>query len=295
MDQICLSEAGRALELDPGQFPFRSRYASVEGASVHYVDEGEGPLLLMIHGNPTWSFVYARLIADLCPGFRCVALDLPGFGLSTAPAGYSYKPEEHARVVAAFLEALDIRDATLIAHDWGGPIGIGAMAATEGRIARLCLGNTWAWAVNGDFHFEWFSKLLGGPIGRFAARRWAVFVNAVMPSSMRRRKLGADEMKAFRAPFRDRSKRAPMHIFPAAITGSGAWLAGLETAVSLFKGPVHFIWPENDIAFRDKELARWRRLLPQAGVTRLPKCGHYLWLDAPAECASAVREFMSRG
>jgi haloalkane dehalogenase len=293
MNQICVSEAERVLGLHPGQFPFKSRYASVEGCRVHYVDEGKGPLLLMIHGNPTWSIVYARLIADLKGAFRCVALDLPGFGLSSAPAGYSFKPEEHARVAAAFIENLDLTHATLIGHDWGGPVGLGAMAATEGRITRLCLGNTWAWPVNGDFHFEWFSKLLGGPIGRFAAHRYAVFINLLMPSTMMRRKLSADEMNAYRAPFQDRAARRPMHVFPASITGSGAWLSTLETAVSRFKGPAHFIWPENDIAFRDKELARWQRLLPQAGVTRLPKCGHYLWLDAPGECAAAVRGFMS--
>jgi len=158
----------------------------------------------------------------------------------------------------------------------------------------LCLGNTWAWPVNGDLHFEWFSRLLGGPIGRLLARRYAVFVNVVMPSCMRRRKLSDDEMAAFRAPFRDPNTRRPMHIFPAAITGSGEFLREIEASLREFHGPVGFVWPENDIAFRDKELSHWCSLFPQAEVARIARCGHFLWLDAPEESVAAVRAFLQR-
>lgn len=108
---------------------------------------------------------------------------------------------------------------------------------------------------------------------------------------MRRRKATAEEMKAFRAPFEGLQARRAMQIFPGAIVGQSEWLSGLEAYVAGFKGPVQFIWPENDIAFRDKELARWRKLLPQASVLRLPNCGHFLWLETPGECAEAIRKF----
>jgi haloalkane dehalogenase len=288
-----LTEAERRLSLAPGAFPFESRFVATEGARLHYVDVGQGPLALMLHGNPTWSALYRQLILGLAGECRCVAVDLAGFGLSTPPPGFSFRAADHARLIAAAIERLDLRDATLVAHDWGGPVGLGAAAAT-GRIARLCLGNTWAWPVNGDFHFEWFSKLMGGPLGRFGAERYCVFVNLVMPTSMRRRKLGADEMQAFRAPFRGLQARRGMHVFPAEIIAASAFLADCEAFVQGFKGPAAFIWPERDIAFRDKELARWRSLLPQAEVARLPNCGHFLWLDAPDECLAAVRGFMRK-
>lgn len=292
MGNATLSLAERRLGLPRGSFPFESRFATVGEARLHYVDEGTGPVVLMLHGNPTWSVLYRGLIENLRDACRCVAVDLAGFGLSRAPPGFTYRPEDHAQLVAPFIEQLDLRDATLVAHDWGGPVGLAAMFATDGRISRLCLGNTWAWPVNGDFHFEWFSKLLGSGVGRFLAHRYAVFINVIMPTSMRRRKLAPEELDLFRAPFRNRESRRPMHVFPASITGSREFLGGLEREVRGFKGPVRFVWPGNDIAFREKELAHWLGLLPHAEVVRVPNCGHFLWLDAPDDCAEAVRTFM---
>lgn len=292
MVDMQLSEAERQFGLNAGEFPFRSHFAECSGARVHYVDEGSGPVLLMVHGNPTWSFLYRHLVLALRDTFRCIALDLPGFGLSKPPPGFGFRPDEHAVLVSRFLENLDVTDATLIGHDWGGPIGLAAMLDT-GRITALCLGNTFAWPVNGDFHYEWFSKLMGGAVGRFACNRFAVFINVLMPAAMRRRKLTKAEMASYRAPFADPRSRTPMHIFPQQITGAKVWLQALESRLPSFKGRVHFVWPKNDFAFRDKELAHWLRIFPAATVTRLTNCGHYLWEDAPKECAQAVRSWMA--
>ena len=289
---MALSHAEREFGLAEGAFPFESRFVEVGGARLHYIDEGEGPLLLMLHGNPSWSYLYRDLVLALRGSFRCVAPDLAGFGLSRPPGGFSFLPRDHAALVADLIEALGLNDVTLIAHDWGGPIGLAAARAT-GRVSRLCLGNTWASSVNGDLHFEWFSKLLGGALGGWLAERHAVFVNFLLPSSMRRRKLSAEELAAFRAPFDGRQARRAMQIFPRAITGEGDWLRDLESYVAGFRGPAHFVWPDKDIAFRAKELQRWRRLLPQAGVTPLSNCGHFLWLEAPGEAAAALAEFMT--
>jgi len=283
-----LTTAETRLGLKPGQFPFESRFVSVLGAKLHYVDEGRGPVVLMLHGNPAWSFLYRRKIEALRTRHRCVAFDLAGFGLSEAPDGFSFLPEDQSKLIAAALDALDIRDATLVAHDWGGPIGLGAMLATNQCITRLVLGNTWAWLVNGDLHFEWFSKMMGGPIGRWGSERFALFVRFVMPSSMKRRKLTTDEINAYLAPFAGRSRK-PMHVFPREITGSSRWLAEIESKLRTFGGRVHFIWPENDIAFREKELQHWLQLFPSASVTRIPRCGHFLWEDAPDETLAALQ------
>jgi haloalkane dehalogenase len=283
------SEAERRFDLPVGTFPFESRFCQIGDAKLHYVDEGSGPLLFMLHGNPTWSFVYRHIIGALREDYRCVALDLAGFGLSQAPPHFTFYPEDHAKLVAAFLNALDLEDATLVAHDWGAPIGLWAMNATEGRITRLCLGNTWAWPVNGDNHFEWFSRLMGGAIGRFLNNRYLTFVNFVMPASMKRRKLSETEMAAYRGPFTERSSRKPLHVFPQQITAAHAWLTKLEMNVKQFKGPAYLIWPDGDIAFREKELDRWRRTLPQTEVGIINRCGHYLWEDAPDECIDHLR------
>src|SRR5437763_12505760 len=104
-------------------YPFESHYAQINGASVHYLDEGVGPTLLLLHGNPTYSFLYRELIKGLRDRYRCLALDYPGFGLSRASAGYRFTAAEHAAVVGRFVEQLDLGEITMMVQDWGGPIG----------------------------------------------------------------------------------------------------------------------------------------------------------------------------
>src|SRR4051794_6216260 len=123
-------------------YPFESHYADVDGARVHYVDEGSGPTLLLLHGNPTWSFLYRDVIAGLRDRFRCIALDYPGFGLSRAAPGYGYTAAEHAGVVERLVQQLDLRDVTMIVQDWGGPIRLAAAPRQADRLHAFVLGNT---------------------------------------------------------------------------------------------------------------------------------------------------------
>jgi haloalkane dehalogenase len=157
--------AGRPAWVDEELFPFQSRFVDIDGHIVHYVDEGAGPTLLFLHGNPTWSFVYRDVIDSLRGEFRCVALDLPGFGLSTSRPGYDYLPEGHAEVVTAFIDTLELSRVTLVAQDWGGPIGLTAVERRPAAFDGLVLANTWAWPIAGDLRFEMASRLMGGPLG----------------------------------------------------------------------------------------------------------------------------------
>jgi haloalkane dehalogenase len=191
------SYAERAYDLAPGSFPFESRFVDVANARVHYIDEGTGPVLLMVHGNPTWSYVFRRLIPLLKDRFRCIAPDLPGFGLSVAPAAYDFLPETHARVLAAFIDRLALTSFTPVVQDWGGPIALCVAGGDPERVERLVIGNTFCWPVNGDIHFEWFSRLLGGPIGKFGIRRYNAFVIHTVRRS--RRPTGACPAIFFRA------------------------------------------------------------------------------------------------
>jgi haloalkane dehalogenase len=140
---VSRSAGARPSWVDNELFPFESRFVEIDGNVVHYIDEGSGPILLMLHGNPTWSFVYRQVIGSLRDQFRCIALDFPGFGLSIAAPGYQYMPEEHAAVVVAFLDRLGLSDATLVAHDWGGPIGL---YAAEQRADKF---NASSWPTRG--------------------------------------------------------------------------------------------------------------------------------------------------
>src|SRR5689334_7402118 len=126
-------------------YPFEDRYADAAGCRVHYVDEGTGPPLLMLHGNPTWSFLYRDVILGLRERFRCIAVDHPGFGLSAPRPGYRFTPAEHAEVLEALVRQLDLTDVTMMVQDWGGPIGFAVAGRRPDRFARFVIGNTWAW------------------------------------------------------------------------------------------------------------------------------------------------------
>jgi len=273
-------------------FPFESRYADIDGHRVHYVDEGRGPTLLMLHGNPTWSFVYREVISSLREEFRCIALDYPGFGLSDARAGYRYTPEEHASVTARFVEQLDLHGITLVLQDWGGPIGLSVAGHSPHRFHSLVIANTWAWPVNGDLHFELFSRAMGGLIGRELIRRFNLFVNVMIPAGHRRRSLTPAEMAHYRAALSTRSRRHASAVLPQAILGSRAFLEDVASRLGVVDAlPALILWGDADIAFRDTERRRWRELLPNHADVTLACAGHFLQSDAAQEFAEAIRSW----
>ena len=276
--------------IDDELFPFESRFVEIDGNLVHYVDEGAGPVLLMLHGNPTWSFVYRDVIAALRDRFRCVALDYPGFGLSEAAPGYGYWPEEHAAVVAAFVERLDLSGVGLVVQDWGGPIGVAAAARAPQRYDALVVGNTWAWPVNGDRHFEFFSHLMGGPVGRRLIRRLNLFVNVMVPAGHRRRKPSAAEMAHYRQALATHDRRHAAAVLPRAITASRSFLAGVEDDLRRLEHlPALIAWADGDIAFRDNERRGWEQRLTSHTTVTLHGAGHFLQSDTPDEFAGAIR------
>jgi len=153
-----VTDASRPAWVDDELFPFKSRFLELDGNVVHYVDEGSGPILLMLHGNPVWSFVYREVIITLRDRFRCIALDFPGFGLSTGAPGYRYLAQDHATLLVSFLDRLDLAEVTLVGHNWGGPLGLHAAQQRPDAFERLILTNTWAWPLNGDLTSEVFSR-----------------------------------------------------------------------------------------------------------------------------------------
>ncbi len=273
-----------------------SHTIDVDGARLHYLDEGSGPTMLMLHGNPTSSFLYRHVIAGLRDRFRCVAVDYPGFGQSRAPDGYDFTPLAHSRVVERFVDALGLRELTLFVQDWGGPIGLGFAGRRPELVRRLVVGNTWAWPVNGDLHFEYFSRLMGGPIGRLMIRRYNAFVNLLIPAGVKRKKLSPDVMAAYRAPFPTPESRMPTAIFPREILASRQYLAQVEAGLAGLRDRSTLImWGTRDIAFRAKERERLERSFPNHRTVILEGAGHYIQEDAPEEIVAAIREWSERG
>ena len=285
------SPARRPSWVPEALYPFEDRYEEVEGAQVHYVDEGDGPPLLLLHGNPTWSFLYREIIAGLRDRFRCIAVDYPGFGLSRARPGYDFTPAEHARVVEKLVLALDLSDVTMMVQDWGGPIGFAVATRHPDRFSGFVIGNTWAWP-KADLGTQIFSRLLGGPVGGYLVRKRNVFVEKLLPNGVRRKELSEEVMDAYRGPFPNPESRRPVHVFPREILASRPFLAEIERALPALRGrPALIVWPTRDVAFRGPERRRWEELFPDHRTVLLEGAGHYIQEDAPEEIVAAIREW----
>ncbi|WP_433018867.1 alpha/beta fold hydrolase [Kribbella sp. CA-294648] len=273
-------------------FPFASHFVEVEGHTVHYVDEGSGPILLFLHGNPTWSFLWREVIAGLSDKFRCVALDFPGFGLSTPDPGYRYLPEEHAEVVASFVDALGLEDVTLVGQDWGGIIGMAAVQRRPGSFERLVLANTWAWPVNGIFHFEWFGRIVGGLPFRFLVRQLNVLVDWFMPVGHKQRQPTQAEMDHYRRALGTPARRQASAVLPGQILASRAFFADVESELpSIAHLPTLIIWGDADIAFRREDRERLQETFPEHELINLEGVGLYTESDAPEEFIAALRNW----
>jgi haloalkane dehalogenase len=278
-------------KIDRALFPFQSRYTTLSnGARIHYVDEGKGPLLLLLHGNPTWSFLYRHLIADLRHRFRVVVPDYPGFGLSSVPRGYGFTAAEQAATLVKFVEQLDLRDMTLMLQDWGGPIGFSIAQKHPDRVAGFIIGNTWAWPLERTGH-KLFSTLMGGLGGRFAAWSFNGVVRFFMSKGVKRRLTGA-ETAMYLAPFADRCSRTPTHVFPAQLWDAHSFLKevylGLE---SLSDRPALIVWGMQDFAFQTSERVRFERVFSHHQTLLLENAGHFIQEDAPGEIATAIRDW----
>ncbi|MGC7102114.1 alpha/beta fold hydrolase [Amycolatopsis lurida] len=272
-------------------YPFGSNFLNIAGARLHYVDEGEGDPLLLLHGNPTWSFVYRELIKGLSDRFRCIAIDNPGFGLSSAPDDYGYMPADHAKVIEQFVLELDLKNVTMMTQDWGGPIGFWVATRHAERMSGFIVGNTWAWPMT-DARTRVFSAMMGGPVGRYMIKRRNLFVEKVLPGGVKRHKLPDEVMAAYRGPFSEVEARKAVHVLPRQIVQSGDFLREVEQRLpSVSDRRTLILWPSDDYAFGENELKRWESIFPGHKTVRLEGAGHYIQEDAPDEIIAAIREW----
>jgi haloalkane dehalogenase len=272
-------------------YPFESRYAGVGGCRVHYVDEGDGPPLVMLHGNPTYSFLYREIVKGLRDRYRCIAVDYPGFGLSEPRAAYGFTPAEHAAVIEDLILKLDLSGITLMVQDWGGPIGFAAATRHPERFQGFVIGNTWAWPKT-DPGTQLFSRALGGPIGRRLIINRNLFVEKILPGGVRRRPLSDRVMEAYRGPFPTPGSRVPTAVFPREILRSRPFLAEVEGRLpQVADRPALLVWPTKDVAFREPERRRFESIFADHRTVPLEGAGHYIQEDAPEEIVAAIRQW----
>ncbi len=281
--------------LDTTAYPFAAHTHDLPAGRMHYVDEGEGRPVVFVHGNPAWSFLYRRPIAELRGSHRCIAPDHLGFGLSDKPRDWSYLPEHHAENFARLMDSLDLRDVTLVVGDWGGPIGLSWAIANPERVRSLAITNTWCWPVHRDLHFVGFSGFMGGPIGRALVRRRNFFATSVMKKAFGdATRLTPEIHGQYLAPLAEPREREGTWVFPRQIVRSRPWLAELAAGLPRLaeRVDVMLLWGMRDIAFREKELARWEGLFPKSRTLRFPDGGHYLPEEHPEQFCRELKTFL---
>jgi cis-3-alkyl-4-acyloxetan-2-one decarboxylase len=282
-----------------GTFPFEPRFVDADGVRLHYVDEGpaDAPPLLFVHGNPTWSYLWRRPIAELsAKGHRCVAFDHMGFGRSDKPRQLSaYSLERHVGNALALVDALDLSGVTLVAHDWGGPIGLGALLQRADRLRRVVLMNTWAWELP-SFLPPFLREFRTEGLGEILALGGNLFVESI-PGGMHRRDTDPVMMEAYRAPFPDYWSRAGTLAFQREIPlterdRSAPLMASIHEQLADVSAPVKLVWGMRDPVFQPVFLEQWCELFPNAETVELADASHFLVEDSPDAVTGAIEDFL---
>ncbi len=273
---------------DPSLYPFESRWFDSGAGLMHYVDEGTGPPILFCHGNPTWSFLYRKIITLLRGNFRCVAVDYLGFGLSERPEAYGYTAAEHARCVRELVDHLKLDGFITMGHDWGGPVGLAVATERADRVRGVILGDTWFWPA--DRRMTAFCRVASTSWARRQIVERNIFVERVLPLGTAHR-LTPGEMEHYRAVQPSPDARRGLAELPRQLVAARPLLQRLASDVPATLGgkPALLVWGKNDPAFRPAHLLpRMQAAFPDNITVVLPRARHYIQEDAPQEIAQAI-------
>jgi pimeloyl-ACP methyl ester carboxylesterase len=279
------------------EYPFPSHILDLDGVRFHYVDEGQGETLLMVHGNPTWSFAWRNLIKDLSKNYRVLAVDHVGCGFSDKPLNYPYTLQQHVENLSRFVESKDLKNITLFAHDWGGAIGMGTAVRMPNRFSRFVLMNTAAFrSTQIPFRIAVCRIPLFGTI---AIRGLNLFARSAFWMAVEHRERITPSVKAgYLAPYNNWKNRVAVLRFVQDIPMKASHRS-YETLRSIEEGlerlrqtPMLLVWGMKDWCFHTSYLQEFQQRFTNTETFELPDAGHYLFEDAHERITPRVREFL---
>ena len=273
-------------------FPFESKWFQSPAGAVHYLDEGSGPPILFLHGNPTWSFLYRGIVIRLRKRFRCIAPDYLGFGLSEHPEGFGYTAAEQAEVVGALVRHLGLENLTIMGHDWGGPIGLRVGLDELPRLRALVMGNTWYWPADA-WQIKTAAYVLGSAPMQSQILKRNFFVEKIIPLGTKF-PLAEEVLHHYREPLPTSKSRLAVAELARQLSEAGLWLGDLADAVPelLSNVPLLLTWGIEDPVFNRHVMERFREDFHLVTVRRLD-AKHFIQEDAPAEIAEAITGFLA--
>jgi pimeloyl-ACP methyl ester carboxylesterase len=298
-----------AVELPPevrALWPYRPLFANVNGWRMHYIDEGEGDPVLLLHGNPTWGFLYRDMIGLLVESRRRVIVpDMIGFGLSEKPTReQAHTLDGHIANLIALIRHLDLNRITVVCHDWGGPTGLSFAMSNPERVRALTVMSTWAWPLPpAEFHtriFPW--RMMHAPlVGPYLlGRHNALAERGVYLSVVNREKFNNEARAAYEAVLPDPATRLLTWVWPRWIPldrNARAFdrFRWLEERLSQSKVPALIIWGREDDVFDPAVFSkRFKEMLPHAEGPHLVTGRHFVQEDSGPEIAALIVEFLDR-
>jgi haloalkane dehalogenase len=276
-------------------FPFGSRSVRIEDAQLHYVDEGTGPTLLFLHGSPMWSFMFRHAIGSLRTRFRCIAVDMPGLGLSTAPVACGREFERNATYYRKFVQHLDLRNVTLIAHATAAPSALRMIISEQRRAAGVVITNSFAWSMQAFPPMWRFIRVVSSGPFRILNERLNLLPRLTTRIGRSSGRLSEAECAAILGPYRQRDARRHL----------GSLLYGLRAEVPFFEAlradlpklrttPLLLLYGIKDHGYQAGFLDEWTRVLPEASVTLLRNSGHFAPEDEPETFTAALSEWLGQ-
>lgn len=296
----------RAMTYDA--YDFDSHIVEIDGRRIHYVDEGAGEAILFLHGNPTWSYLYRHQIRGLRDGYRCVAPDHLGFGLSDKPRDADYGMRAHVERLGWLVEKLELRDLTLVVQDWGGVIGLRWAVDHKEQVKRLVILNTAGFfprsagqmlsmrPVPYALPMLWLLKIPG--LGELFVQGLNGFARLVPLVSAHRERMTREVTAGYLDPYptwgsRRAHLRSVRQIPMRASDPAAQLLREIDEKLTGWRVPTQLIWGMKDPVFTSWFLRGFERRLPDhAPSLEIPDAGHFLQDDTPDRITEKIREFL---
>jgi len=297
---------GQEVAAPSSVYPFESRYVSIGGHRIHYIEEGKGDPVLFLHGNPTWSYLWRNIMPKVAhdSGRRGIAMDLLGFGKSDKPPDLAYSVHMHYDIVAAFIEKLGLRNLVLVLHGWGGPIGTAYAVLSPENVKGIALMESFLWNLSWkDFGAQKTGmRLYRSLLGSASIQVMNTFVNRVLPGGvLRKEHLTEEVMRRYREPFPTIGSRKAIRVFPQLLPIDGVpqesemFMDTIGRKLGSVKFPV--LWIKATPGFMvtsdsEHHLTVLKRLLPQLIIKDFGPGIHYLQEDNPEKIAGLITEWL---
>jgi len=280
--------------LDKSEYPFNSKYFDINGQKLHYIDEGNGDTLLFVHGTPSWSFDFRKIIKSLKENCRCVAIDHIGFGLSNKPEHYDYTTQNHSRTLEKFVLDKQLDNITLVVHDFGGPIGLNFALQYPEKIKNLIILNSWLWISENDPDYIKLKKILKNPLLPFLYRYLNFSPKFILPQSFGDSKLPKNLLKQYTKPFADKTQRNGALAFAKSLLNDQKWFEELWNKRHSISGkPTLFIWGMKDPVIKPHNLEKFLSGFRNSKTVQLETCGHFPQEEQPEKVIKAMIDFLN--